>query len=80
MGLEEVSRVVWEIHQGVYEVHEGANTLTNKIFQQGYYWPTVKREAEEFVKRCDIYQRFVNAINSLVTPQSSISSPWPFLQ
>lgn len=54
MGLEEVVRVVREIHQGVYGVHEGANILANKIFRRGYYWPTVKREAEEFFKKCDI--------------------------
>ncbi|XP_021609069.1 uncharacterized protein LOC110612599 [Manihot esculenta] len=50
---EEAIRVMEEIHQGVCGAHEGAGTLANKIFRQGYYWPTVKKEAEEFVRRYD---------------------------
>ncbi|XP_021616631.1 uncharacterized protein LOC110617941 [Manihot esculenta] len=37
-------------------------------------------EAEEFVRRCDVCQRFANSINVPATPQSSISSPWSFSQ
>ncbi|XP_021595109.1 uncharacterized protein LOC110601986 [Manihot esculenta] len=61
-------------------VHEGATTLANKIFQQGYYWPTAKKKARELVNRCDICQRFAKAINSLTTPQLNISSSRPFSQ
>ncbi|XP_043816115.1 uncharacterized protein LOC122724643 [Manihot esculenta] len=77
---EEAVRVMEEIHQEVCGAHEGARTLANKIFRQGYYWPTVKREAEEFIRKCDVCQRFANAINVPATLQSSISSPWPFSQ
>lgn len=63
MGPEEVSRIIKEIHQGVYGVHERAIALANKIFRQWYYWPRVKKEAGDFVKTCDIYQRFANVIN-----------------
>ena len=69
-----------KIHYGICGAHEGAGTLANKIFRQGYYWPTVKKEAEEFVRKCDVCQRFANAINVPATLQSSISSPWPFSQ
>ncbi|XP_043809729.1 uncharacterized protein LOC122723055 [Manihot esculenta] len=80
VGPEEATRVMKEIHQGICGAHEGAGTLANKIFKQGYYWPTVKREAGEFVGRCDVCQRFANALNIPAIPQSSISSPWPFSQ
>ncbi|XP_021629005.1 uncharacterized protein LOC110627076 [Manihot esculenta] len=42
---EEASRVMEEIHQGMFGAHEGVEILANKIFRQGYYWPTVKKEA-----------------------------------
>ena len=77
---EEAAKVMEEIHRGLCGAHEGAGTLANKIFRQGYYWPTVKKEAEEFVRRCDVCQRFANAIRTPATPQASISSPWPFSQ
>ncbi|XP_043809779.1 uncharacterized protein K02A2.6-like [Manihot esculenta] len=50
---EEATKVMEEIHRGMCGAHEGAGKLANKIFRQGYYWPTVKKEAEEFVRRCD---------------------------
>ncbi|XP_043811052.1 uncharacterized protein LOC122723320 [Manihot esculenta] len=80
VSSEEAVKVMEEIHRGMYGAHEGAGTLANKIFRQGYYWPTVKKEAEEFVRRCDVCQRFANAINVPATPKSIISSPWPFSQ
>ncbi|XP_043809522.1 uncharacterized protein LOC110605970 [Manihot esculenta] len=80
VGLEETTRVMEEIHHGICGAHEGAGTLANKVFRQGYCWPTVKKETEEFVRRCDVCQRFANAINVLATSQSSISSLWTFSQ
>ncbi|XP_021598875.1 uncharacterized protein LOC110604893 [Manihot esculenta] len=44
VGPEEATRVLEEIHQGICGAHEGAGILANKIFRQGYYWPTVKKE------------------------------------
>ncbi|XP_021602320.1 uncharacterized protein LOC110607500 [Manihot esculenta] len=44
VGPEEATRVMEEIHQGICRAHERAGTLANKIFRQGYYWPTVKKE------------------------------------
>ncbi|XP_043804435.1 uncharacterized protein LOC122721306 [Manihot esculenta] len=80
VGLDKAVKVLEEIHWGMCGAHQGAGTLGNKIFRQGYYWPTVKKKAEEFVRRCDICQRFANAINVPATLQSSISSPWLFSQ
>lgn len=54
VGLEEASKIIKEIHQGVYGVYEGATTLVNKIFRQGHYWPTMKKEAEDFVKKYNV--------------------------
>lgn len=68
MGQEEVVVIIKEIHQGVCGAHEGATTLANKIFRQDYYWPTVKKEVEDFLRRCDISQIFANGINKLATP------------
>ncbi|XP_043816085.1 uncharacterized protein LOC122724620 [Manihot esculenta] len=80
VGPEEATRVMEEIHQGICRAHEGAGTLANKIFRQEYYWPTIKKEMEEFVRKCNVSQRFANAINIPTTPQSSISSMWSFSQ
>ncbi|PHT26321.1 hypothetical protein CQW23_34065 [Capsicum baccatum] len=36
--------------------HAGGRTARN-VLQSGYYWPSIFRDAYEFVKRCDQYQR-----------------------
>lgn len=51
-----------------------------KIFRKDYHLLNLKKEVEEFVKRCDTCQRFSRGINTLATQQMSISSPWPFSQ
>lgn len=51
---EEGIRIIKEIYQEIFGVNEGATMLANKIFQQDYYWPIVKKKAGNFVKRCYI--------------------------
>ncbi|XP_050233150.1 uncharacterized protein LOC126681647 [Mercurialis annua] len=53
ISLEEGSYVLREIHEGECGAHEGAITLYRKAMLQGFYWPTMKKDAEEMVKKCD---------------------------
>ncbi|GJV58206.1 reverse transcriptase domain-containing protein [Tanacetum coccineum] len=37
--------------------HYGANYTAKKIFDSGFYWPMIYKDAHDFVTRCDICQR-----------------------
>nr|GEY47847.1 reverse transcriptase domain-containing protein [Tanacetum cinerariifolium] len=37
--------------------HHGPNYTTKKVFDFGFYWPTIYRDAQDFVKSCDACQR-----------------------
>ncbi|GKB27286.1 reverse transcriptase domain-containing protein [Tanacetum coccineum] len=37
--------------------HHGANYTAKKVFDSGFYWPTVYRDAHDLVTRCDACQR-----------------------
>nr|GEU39646.1 reverse transcriptase domain-containing protein [Tanacetum cinerariifolium] len=37
--------------------HHGANLTAKKIFDSGFFWPTISKDAHEFVKNCDSCQR-----------------------
>nr|GEZ88299.1 reverse transcriptase domain-containing protein [Tanacetum cinerariifolium] len=37
--------------------HHGANLTAKKIFDAGFFWPTIYKDAHEFVKNCDSCQR-----------------------
>ncbi|XP_052205170.1 uncharacterized protein LOC127809995 [Diospyros lotus] len=45
--------VLEEIHAGHCGNHAGALSLAQKALRQGFYWPTMKQDAIELVKRCE---------------------------
>ncbi|XP_064950487.1 uncharacterized protein LOC135604763 [Musa acuminata AAA Group] len=49
---DEAQTVLAEIHEGVCGEHIGGRTLAHKILRQGYYWPTMCRDAKAYVQRC----------------------------
>ena len=55
-------------------------TLAHRAYTQGYYWPTMKSDATDYVKKCDPFQRMSPILKSSVQDLVSISSPWPFAQ
>ncbi|KAK3031413.1 hypothetical protein RJ639_037411 [Escallonia herrerae] len=67
-----------EVHEGIRGQHLGGRTLAQKILRQGYYWPTMQKDAIEFTRRCHQCQKFAPLSHTPVTPLTSIVSPIPF--
>ena len=67
-----------ELHEGIYRNHPRGRTLAHRAHTQGYYWPTMKSDAADYVKKCDPYQRMSPILKLSVQDLISISSPWPF--
>ncbi|RVX09859.1 hypothetical protein CK203_012806 [Vitis vinifera] len=49
--------VLAELHEGVCGNHSGGRSLAHRAHSQGYYWPTMKKDAAAYVKKCDKCQR-----------------------
>ncbi|XP_074374423.1 uncharacterized protein LOC141714827 [Apium graveolens] len=47
-------------------------------YDGGYYWPTMREDAFNFVRACDRCQRFANYSNAPASTITSLASPWPF--
>ena len=77
---EQGQYVLAELHEGICGNHPGGRTLAHRAHTQGYYWPTMKSDAADYVKRCDPCQRISPILKSPVQYLVSISSPWPFSQ
>ncbi|RVX18478.1 Retrovirus-related Pol polyprotein from transposon 17.6 [Vitis vinifera] len=45
--------VLAELHEGVCGNHSGGRSLAHRAHSQGYYWPTMKKDAAAYVKKCD---------------------------
>nr|GEZ88021.1 reverse transcriptase domain-containing protein [Tanacetum cinerariifolium] len=50
----------------------GPNYTAKKVFDSGFYWPTIYKDAFELVKRCDSCQRQGKILQKDEMPQNSI--------
>ncbi|XP_074337018.1 uncharacterized protein LOC141674193 [Apium graveolens] len=75
---EEGNYILREVHKGICGNHSGGSSLAMNVLRQGYYWPTMKEDAMNFVKACDRCQRFANYSSMPATLLTPMASPWPF--
>ncbi|GJR49352.1 reverse transcriptase domain-containing protein [Tanacetum coccineum] len=54
---KEALNILEACHSGPTGGHYGANYTAKKISDSGFYWPTIYKDASDFVTRCDICQR-----------------------
>nr|GEX91465.1 reverse transcriptase domain-containing protein [Tanacetum cinerariifolium] len=59
-------------HNGPTGRHHGANLTAKKIFDSGFFWPTIYKDAHEFVKNYDSCQRQGKISQRGEMPQNSI--------
>nr|GEY59572.1 reverse transcriptase domain-containing protein [Tanacetum cinerariifolium] len=55
-------------HSGPTGGHYGANYTAKKVFDSGFYWPSIYKDAFELVKRCDSCQRQGNVSQKYEMP------------
>ena len=53
LTLEQGQYVLAELHEGICGNHPGGRTLAHRAHNQGYYWPTMKSDVADYVKKCD---------------------------
>ncbi|GJW47098.1 reverse transcriptase domain-containing protein [Tanacetum coccineum] len=69
---QEAFDILKACHSGPTGGHYGANYTAKKIFDSGFYWPTIYKDAHNFVTRCDICQRQGKISQRDEMPQNSI--------
>ena len=80
LGNEEADYVMREVHEGICENHSRSRSLVHKLVRAEYYWPTMQKDAEAYVKTCDKCQRFSNIIRQPTEDLTPMTAPWPFAQ
>ncbi|GJS47863.1 reverse transcriptase domain-containing protein [Tanacetum coccineum] len=53
---QEAVDILMACHNGPIGGHHGANYTAKKVFDSGFYWPTIYRDAHDMVKSCDSCQ------------------------
>nr|GEU81699.1 DNA-directed DNA polymerase [Tanacetum cinerariifolium] len=54
---QEAIEILKAYHYRLTGGHHGPNYTAKKVFDSGFYWPTIYRDAQDLVKNCDVYQR-----------------------
>ena len=80
LNHEEANYVMREIHEGICGNHSGARSLVHKVIRAGYYWPTMLKVAQAYVKACNKRQRFSNLIKQPSEELTPMMALWPFAQ
>ncbi|GJS26856.1 reverse transcriptase domain-containing protein [Tanacetum coccineum] len=69
---QEAIDILTACHYGHTGGHYGANYTAKKVFDSGFYWPTIYRDAHDLVTRCDGCQRQGKILQKDKIPQNAI--------
>ena len=70
MTEEEVPKVLAHYHSYACSGHHGIMNTAAKVVTTGFYWPTLPKDVEEFVKSCERCQRVGNISMRYKMPQN----------
>eukprot|EP00253_Pinus_taeda_P027377 PITA_27377 len=76
----EAQKVLQELHDGPARGHFGADTTAHKIIHAGYYWPTLFRDAHEYVRKCQNCQTSSGRQRKPAFPLQPVNIEQPFEQ
>ena len=80
LGPKKANYVMREVHKGICGNHSGSQSLVHKLIRAGYYWLTMQKDAQAYVKACDKCQKFSNIIKQLTEELTPMTASWPFTQ
>ncbi|GJX22006.1 reverse transcriptase domain-containing protein [Tanacetum coccineum] len=69
---QEAVDILTACHNGHTGGHHGANYTAKKVFDSGFYWPAIYRDAHDLVTRCDACQRQGKISQHDEMPQNAI--------
>ncbi|GJU02410.1 reverse transcriptase domain-containing protein [Tanacetum coccineum] len=69
---QEAVDILTACHNGPTGGHHGANYTAKKVFDSGFYWPKIYRDAHDMVKSCDSCQRQGKIWQKDEMPQNAI--------
>ncbi|XP_027108821.1 uncharacterized protein [Coffea arabica] len=77
---EEDQRILQDIHKGLCGAHVGYRMLVKKALLLGYFWPTIRVDAQIMVLSCPACQHHAPEHHQPTNLMIPITSPWPFEQ
>nr|GEW56024.1 retrovirus-related Pol polyprotein from transposon 17.6 [Tanacetum cinerariifolium] len=70
----EILDILAHCHSGPTEGHHSVSITGRKIYESGFYWPGIFKDAKDYVMRCDACQRSGNISLRSEMPQNNIQT------
>eukprot|EP00253_Pinus_taeda_P031826 PITA_31826 len=77
---QEAQKVLQELHDEPAGDHFGADTTAHKVIHARYYWPTLFRDAHEYVRKCPSCQTSSGRLKKSAFPLQPVNIEQPFEQ
>ncbi|GJV62413.1 reverse transcriptase domain-containing protein [Tanacetum coccineum] len=68
----EIHEILAHCHSGPTGGHHSASITGRKVYESGFYWPSIFKDAKDYVMRCDACQRSGNISSRSEMPQNTI--------
>ena len=69
---QEAIDILKACHAGPTGGHHSPNYTAKKVFDSGFYWPTIYKDAQDLIKTCEACQRHGNISQRNEMPQNAI--------
>lgn len=69
---QEAMEILKACHDGPTEGHHNTNYTAKKVFDSGFFWPMIYKDAHELIKTCEACQRHGNISKKNEMPQNAI--------
>ncbi|GKD35426.1 reverse transcriptase domain-containing protein, partial [Tanacetum coccineum] len=67
-----IPEILGHCHSGPTGGHNSASITGRKVYESGFYWPSIFKDAKDYVIRCDACQRSGNISSRSKMPQNNI--------
>ncbi|GJV59399.1 reverse transcriptase domain-containing protein [Tanacetum coccineum] len=69
---KEMQEILEHCHTGPMGGHYGADITAKKIFESGFYWPTIFKDSIRYIRNCDACQRAGNISSRNQMPLTNV--------
>ncbi|GKD63681.1 putative nucleotidyltransferase, ribonuclease H, partial [Tanacetum coccineum] len=70
----EIFEILAHFHSGPTRGHHSASVTIRKVYESGFFWPSIFKNAKDYVMRCDACQRSGNISSRSEMPQNNIQT------
>ncbi|KAJ4790334.1 Pol-polyprotein [Rhynchospora pubera] len=78
VGESQGRKLIDEVHGGICGSHQNPYTVDKRIEREGYFWPTMRKDMIDVVRRCERCQYHSRVSRRPPASLNTIASPWPF--